>query len=148
MLQEDGKILVDCLVVLGLLGASYTDMKKKKIWIPLFLVEIPIILGMNYVVGNRDYYYFLACVVEFCAFYGISIITRGQLGKGDAFLFALVGSGMGLLHSVCVIYLSFLLTALFSGIWLVQKKVNRKDTIPMAPFILFSYITVMVVKRI
>lgn len=69
----------------------------------------------------------------------ISLVTKGQIGFGDALLFVVSGlfSGKG---NIGLLMLSLFLCAMASGALFVTGQVKRKDRIPFVPFVLMAYI--------
>ncbi|MBQ6549869.1 MAG: prepilin peptidase [Lachnospiraceae bacterium] len=71
-------------------------------------------------------------------FIGISRISRGALGMGDAILILSLGIWCGLQDSFTVILFAFILSGLFGGIVLLVRKKKRQETLPFVPFLLLS----------
>ncbi len=76
----------------------------------------------------------------------ISTITRGAIGMGDAKLFACIGAFLGIQMTIGVMLLSTMLSGLVGLLLLIFKSVDRKATIPFAPFISVSAIIIMIVR--
>jgi len=73
-------------------------------------------------------------------FMASSAASRGQLGTGDAFLFALTGLGLGVMVNIFIIMFSLIL-AFFAAVFLVLVRHKPKNYgIPLAPFVLSSFI--------
>lgn len=71
---------------------------------------------------------------------GISILTKGAVGKGDGFVFCVTGIALGGTKNLSLLVMSLFLSSIFCAVLLVLKKVNRKDTIPWIPFVFISYL--------
>lgn len=71
-------------------------------------------------------------------FIGISRISRGALGMGDAVLILSLGIWCGLQDSFTVILFAFILSGLFGGIVLLVRKKKRQETLPFVPFLLLA----------
>lgn len=139
MIKELCNIGVDIMVIFGLLYATVTDIWKRKIWLPLFVVEIPVVLLMSCIADRGNSGVWIASIGGFCIFYLASVVTKGQVGKGDAFLFSLAGAGVGLLYGIILLYLTFFLAVMVVGIVMAWRRVRKNDTIPLAPFITIAY---------
>lgn len=70
-------------------------------------------------------------------------VSRGGVGMGDVKLFAVIGAYMGSGSIMGVIFLTAVLSALYSLVMLVRKKIKLKEEIPFAPFILVGLILAM-----
>ena len=141
--KEVIKIFLYSFVLLGLIIETVVDIREKKVWIPVVLIEIPVLLGFNCWIGNGSILLFIASFGIGAVFYLISVITKGQIGKGDALIFCMTGAGIGLVDNILIIYLTFFLAFLAAVfLWLV-KKVGRKYTMPLVPFILCAYMIVV-----
>jgi prepilin signal peptidase PulO-like enzyme (type II secretory pathway) len=138
--------LVYGLLFAGLLVEAVVDMRRQKIWIAAAVAEIPLLMGLNYWLGCGGIRLWAASLGVGGVFYGISVVTREQLGKGDAFLFAMTGAGVGLADMMLVLYLTFFLAFLAAAyLWLV-KRVGRNHRMPLAPFVLAAYCLVIAQK--
>jgi leader peptidase (prepilin peptidase)/N-methyltransferase len=74
----------------------------------------------------------------------ISIITKGSIGMGDAKLFACVGIWFGLQTTLGIMLIATMLSGFVGLILLTFKKVNRKTTMPFAPYVFLATIFVMI----
>lgn len=71
------------------------------------------------------------------------VISKGGIGMGDIKLFAVVGSYMGSGSILAVIFLTVMVSAAYSAVMLLFKKVKWKEEIPFAPFILVGTVLTM-----
>ena len=134
------------LLLAGLLLEAVIDIKKQKIWIPVIIIEIPFLLGLNYFIGRGGMLLWVAFLGAGFVFYLLSIVTGEQIGKGDAFLFAMTGAGMGFFENIRLLYFTFLI-AFFAAVflWLIKKK-GRNYRMPMAPFVLAAFCLLLTEK--
>lgn len=65
----------------------------------------------------------------------VYVISRKGLGGGDVKFMAAAGLFLGLGGTVAAIFLGTMLAAIFGGVMILLKKINRKDAIPLAPFL-------------
>ena len=65
----------------------------------------------------------------------VYLISKKGLGGGDVKFMAVSGLYLGFYLVVPAIFYSSILAALFALILIVKKKITRKDTLPLAPFI-------------
>lgn len=132
-----------CFLLIGLVVETIEDIREKKICLAVVLVELPILMGVQYWLGRGGAALWIASFGVGVFFYLVSVVTKEQIGKGDAFVFCMTGAGIGLADNLVLIYVAFFL-AFFAAVflWLV-KGVNKKHSMPLTPFILCSYLLVM-----
>ena len=136
------EIILDTLVAVYLLCMSVIDFREKRIplWpgiICLLIISVsrlvaginPVGIGMGIGVGV-----FL---------YGVSKVSRGNIGEADALVYAVTGSAIGCARNLELLLVSLLLAAVVGGSLLVIKKVGLKYQMPFVPFIFASYGMVM-----
>ena len=70
----------------------------------------------------------------------IALIAKTALGMGDAKMFLVIGLIYGLNNTYSILLVSLFVMAVVSIALLAMKKVERKSTIPMAPFVLIGFI--------
>lgn len=135
------KLILSCI----LLFISIIDIKTKII--PNKLIIIGMIIGVIMVYLNDNITTISALLG--CLFCGgmvavISIITKGSIGMGDAKLFACIGIWFGLQTTLGIMLIATMLSGLVGLILLTFKKVNRKTTMPFAPYIFLATVFVMI----
>lgn len=69
----------------------------------------------------------------------IYILSRGGMGDGDVLLIFTLGLFLPLKEMLLMIFLSFVIGALFSVVLLATKIKTRKDPIPFGPFIILAF---------
>lgn len=143
MIQEVLEAFIYVFILAGLILEVIEDITEKKIWMPVILIELPVLLGVNYWLGKGGILLLIASFGIGGFFYLISVLTKEQIGKGDAFVFCMTGAGLGIIENLLLIYITFLL-AFFAAIFLWGiKKVGKKYSMPLMPFVLCAYIVVM-----
>lgn len=70
-------------------------------------------------------------------------ISRGGVGMGDVKLFAVIGAYVGGGNIMTVVFLTVMVSAVYSIIMLVRKKIKLKEEIPFAPFALAGTVMAM-----
>lgn len=68
----------------------------------------------------------------------IIVVSRGGMGFGDAMLMLGTGAFLGWKMTVLALYLGFLSGGALVIPLLLMKKVSRKDSIPLGPFLMFG----------
>ncbi|MCI9078339.1 MAG: prepilin peptidase [Lachnospiraceae bacterium] len=129
-------------IILGtvLIICTVTDLRYKEIYIPVIIAGLLLILCFH--IWQQDFQFkdMAATIIVFMFFMVSSAASRGQLGTGDAFLFALTGLGLGIMANIFIIIFSFML-AFFAALFLVLVKHKPKNYgMPLAPFVLSSFI--------
>ena len=69
----------------------------------------------------------------------IVLLSKGGMGAGDIVLISALGFVLGAKYILFNIFLSFILAAIISAFLLLAQIKTRKDPIPFAPFINFSF---------
>ncbi len=131
------------LVLIGLLIETIKDIREKKISLLVVIVEFPVLIVARYLTGQGSVALWAASLGIGTFFYLASIVTGGQIGKGDAFVLCMTGAGVGLYGNLLIIYISFFLAFLAAVFLLVFRKVDRKYSMPLTPFILCAYLLVV-----
>lgn len=75
---------------------------------------------------------------------GISYITRQRIGVGDGLLIMILGVYLGFEVIGVVLLYALTLSAIWSVLLLIIKKVNRHYEVAFIPFIFVSYIGVLI----
>lgn len=143
MVQDVLEIFIYVFILAGLILEVVEDVTEKKIWMPVIVIELPVLLGVNYWLGKGGILLLIASFGIGGFFYLISVLTKEQIGKGDAFIFCMTGAGLGMIENLLLIYITFLL-AFFVAIFLWGiKRVGKKYSMPLMPFVLCAYMVVM-----
>ncbi len=74
----------------------------------------------------------------------ISVMTSGKIGLGDGMLLCVTGLGLGFWGNLELFALALFLAAVLSIILLVFRLADRKKSIPFVPFLLLSYLFLIV----
>lgn len=85
---------------------------------------------------------FIFCLIAFGTVY---IISKGSLGSGDVKLAMLLGVFLTGEYVVKTIFYGCLISALFSMVQLLRKKISRKDELPFVPFLYIGLIITYIV---
>lgn len=122
-----------------LLHATYTDIKEREIsgmLIVIFTI-LGIICGLfGTEIGGIDILFGIVIGV-ICV--GISIITNGEFGMGDALIICVLGLFLGFIKNIEIILSALFLSTIFSIIIYCFKR-NFKYEFPFIPFLFVSYL--------
>lgn len=135
------------LIALSCIAAAY-DFKTKRI--PNILVMIMVLLWLFVTLILLLFDTAKGLVVLIDSLYGlliggglfmlVYIISRKGLGGGDVKFMAAAGLYLGLAETIPVILYGTLSAALTGLVLILLKKIGRKDTIPLVPFLLFGIV--------
>lgn len=85
----------------------------------------------------------LAGMAVGAALLGLSFLSRGAVGSGDALLFMVTGMFLGFLPNVLLLLLSSLFAGLTSLVLIAVKKNCKKKQIAFVPFMLAGYVAML-----
>lgn len=139
--------MINIFIMTGLLIMGITDIKRKAV--PLWMLIIFSIFSISIKViclirekqtieGIHLIYFFI--------FVGITMLISiygKMLGLADMILIGLIAFLDGMRMALGVLLTSLFLVSVFAGILLLLKKVKTKDSIAFLPFVLFSYVGVI-----
>ena len=118
-----------------LLLESYIDIKKKQVWICLPVLAAGV--GILCIITEKKVSIkeLIICLGITAIFWAISKVSNEALGIGDVWVIGSILIVMGAVNGVGVLFLSFLLAAVYGGILLVIKKWRKSITFPFVPFL-------------
>lgn len=122
----------------GLFAASIWDLKRHMVWVPGMIILG--ITGYLLEMFSSAWWEILLGGLPGLLLYGVSRVTRGAMGEGDALIFGVCGIYLGLVENLLLLWLSLFLAMLAGGLLLLRKKGNRKSRIPLVPFVFMAYV--------
>lgn len=128
-----------CFILIILLSvASVGDLRTKTISNKLVIVGslIGILFTLVQLDMAKTFDAVMGAVISAGILLVISLITREGIGFGDVKLFACVGLFLGVGGALAALVISIMISGVAALILLLTKKVNKKTSIPFAPFIL------------
>lgn len=129
----------EILTVFFLAFSSWKDWKQKEI--SLFLTVIYGIVGLGVsICTERAVTDWMLPVGFACVILAVSILTSGEIGLGDGWMFVALGTMLTTESFVKTTCIGMLAAAVYAGIMLVVLKKGRKTEIPLIPFLLLGYI--------
>jgi len=133
-------VFMTSVLLIILLAAACCDLKNRTI--PIWLILISMVFGVITLGLSRSPTLIKAHIVGgFLAFLIIAplvYITKGQIGTGDLLLLAVTGLLSGWTDLLNILFLSVLLSGVFSILLIVLKKGSSRSEIPFAPFIFLA----------
>lgn len=135
--------MVNCIlmIVIGimLLFAGIADIKSLSISRRFILIFLAICLATVFTGQSQSLMSaLLGTLVGICAL-GISIISDGQIGRGDGYVIASLGLVLGFRGSLVVVCISSMVMCIIAVIMLIFKKGNRKTKLPFIPALFAGY---------
>ena len=145
------KILRYLILLTGLFLIAWIDQKEKRI--PNKILMILLILRVFILAAEWLMYPEFGLSMAFSAglgmlfggglFFVAYLVSRGGIGFGDVKLFAVIGVYMGSGSIFSVVFLTVVVSAVYSIVMLILKKIKLKEEIPFAPFVLIGAILSM-----
>lgn len=140
-------ILISSLVLL-----AYIDFKKKiipnKILLAMLILRL-ILIGIEALLYRNMIYSilissFLGLIVGGGAFLLVAFILKNSVGMGDIKLVAIIGFYVGIENLFSCVICSLLISLICGVALILAKKINSKDMIPFAPFLMLgTFITLI-----
>lgn len=135
---------IGILVFLGV--NSWTDIRKREI--SLLFTGIFAMAGMIWMLCNRKFSAEILLMAGVGLFFaGISVITRGALGMGDALVLLALGTVMEAEKFFIMLFGAVFCSAVWAGILLAVLKKKRNTEIPFIPFLMLGYLGGMILCR-
>ena len=139
--RDIGVLVVMTAVLLFIqLVAASSDLRNRTI--PLWLILSSMVFGALFLCFSSNYISVKSHIIGgFSAFIIIAplvYITKGQIGTGDLMLLAVTGLFSGWTGLLSILFLSVLMSGIFSFFIVVFKKVSGRSEIPFAPFIFLA----------
>lgn len=123
-----------------LLLAAVEDFKEKEIKLNYILAIA--VIGMSYLLlsSQRNIADVIGGVAIGLIMIVISILSDGQIGKGDGMIMSAVGLMVGFRTGLIMLCIASLIQSFISIIMLCTKKGNKRTAIPFVPSLLAGYI--------
>ncbi len=119
---------------------SFLDIKKQQVWILLPVLAAGIGIWCSAQEKQISIKELFICICITMMLGGVSKISNEALGMGDVWIMGSILAVMGVMDGIGILFLSFLLAALYGGSLLMVKKAGRKKTFPFVPFLLLGTI--------
>ncbi|MCR5399585.1 MAG: prepilin peptidase [Lachnospiraceae bacterium] len=136
----DPKVVIILLLITGLLTASVYDIKTMCVpfWLILCFIILAAVSVVTEIVHHRSREALLT--VMFSLIPLLLIVMSAPLhvefiGTADGIIIFVIGAVMGTAGLVAILTLSFIISGLGSAFCIILGKKNRKDKIPLVPFL-------------
>lgn len=139
--------MVNIFIMTGLLIMGITDIKRKAVplWMLIIFSIFSIIIKVICLIREKQTIWGIH-LIYFFIFVGITMLISiygKMIGLADMILIGLIAFLDGMRMALGVLLISLFLVSVFAGILLLLKKVKTKDSIAFLPFVLFSYVGVI-----
>lgn len=136
------KVLIS--LVLGI--CTVTDLLWRKIWLPVLVVPVPMILICIVRLGNKVESHILCGFLCLMFFGGISVVTGGQMEKGDGLVLSVLGLALSLWQYTVVLFFSFSYSFLAALFLVIVRKKKKSYRMPFIPFVMVGYLTLLLAE--
>lgn len=131
-------------IIILLLLNSVTDWKIKKVWMPSVWIALPYIIYCLWDMGKPLGMHLLAGIVVGMSVILISVLTEGQIGRGDGAVMGVLMLAMDFWQGVACLFISMVYVFGAAVLCVVFFHRKRDYRIPFVPFLLMGYMTWLV----
>ncbi len=136
-------MLENC-ILLGTLGFhSIEDIKRKQITVMVTLCSAIAGLLCHMVYHNHSIYNILGGILVGGMIFLFSFLSQGKIGQGDGMILMLTGLYLGVEENLSLMFLSFLLAAVWAVIAVLFLHYGKRDKIPFVPFLFLAYLVIL-----
>lgn len=137
-------LILQGILILSLGYFSFLDIRKKQLprgWLLLAWIGF---LFINIICQKSTFLEIVGglAIGGFLLF--ISRVTRESIGYGDGMLVLVIGAAVGGFRTLLVLFYGLVISCIFCSVLLCFHKIEKKDTIPFAPFLFIAYLGVLV----
>lgn len=123
---------------LFLLGCTITDLKIKKVYQSVCIVNYTVAVIVRLVLSQMPFKSFVEGIALSGVLLIISVLTKQSIGYGDIWVILALTAILKVQYVVEILVLSLFICCIFSLILLLIKRVNMKSRLPFVPFLLVS----------
>ncbi len=77
---------------------------------------------------------------------GLSKLTKGKIGMADGMLIGSIGLATGMIRSFYTLSWTVMIAGVFAAVMWITRKMGRKDSFPLVPFMLAGYVCELLIK--
>ena len=126
---------------------SITDLRKREIK-PVVLIVFGIMASVFYVLFKPVCLYEEAAGIVIGLFFvGLHFITDEKIGLGDGLLMIVTGIFLGGRQNASLIMIAMLLSAVYSIVFLMIKKADKKTSFAFVPFVFAAFLIRLMIRR-
>lgn len=139
-------ILIHITIAVLLIIYTIQDIRYKRIHILYGAAAAVLIIIMIFFQENPNIMLRLGGVLTGLVMYGFSIITKEQIGRGDAIVLMITGLGLGFWDNLNFFFFGLICATVYSIIRIIKYGFKRRETIPFMPFLFSGYLIMMVLQ--
>lgn len=137
------EIIQNISVLAMLIPNCILDLKYKKVTMLLILPFMLEGIILN-VLGLIDFKSSLIGVLCGLIVLVISVVTKGAIGKGDAYIICAMGCLIGGYYTIVVLTIAMFLSAIVGVVLVMFFRWKTKSRIPFVPFLLLSLVLLLI----
>ncbi len=137
-------MIIEIFLGVFLLICSASDIKNREIKPSVLVIFGMIATGLFIYFRPVGLFEEAAGVITGLVFVGLYFVTDEKIGLGDGLLMTVTGIFLGGRQNASLIMIAMMLSAVFSIIFLIMKKADRKTSFPFVPFIFAAYLIRMI----
>lgn len=141
-----GEIIFSVISAIALGVMAVIDIKCRKLTIKQMIVFAAVIVPLSAFLREVSGYERAGGVLVGILMAGLSFATRGGIGMGDAILLCVTGIGFGFSFNLSLTFIGIVMAGVMCGVLLAMKKVGRKDSVPLVPFLFAGYVVTEVLR--
>lgn len=135
---------MEAISLLGMLSwCSVDDIRYKKVSVIVIVMAGIVGVCCHLYYGRLSIWEMLGGAAIGGVMLVVSILSKGKIGKGDALMLTVTGIYLGILLNLALLWLSSIMVAIFGFFATLTKGKGRKFEIPLAPFLLISYVILL-----
>lgn len=127
-------------IILFLLVCSYYDIKERVVYTNICVAFFILAIIVELLLGDKGILVILYGILPAIFIFIVSIISNESIGKGDAFIFLIVGIMLGCIDTLIIFVMALLIIVMYSIPLIVFKHRSIKTSLPFSPFVLTSFI--------
>lgn len=132
------------ITLIFLIICAYKDLKNREVNIILCIIVGVVGILYGLFIKEVGIWKIICRILPGIFLYIISILTREEIGIGDALIIETIGIYNGIKNTIIIFVNALFITVVVGVIFLKIKKSNLKYRLPFVPFILLSFITIYV----
>lgn len=127
-----------CILYLFLL--SLIDIKKRKIPIWGLIIGVAMSVLFQCITRDKDFILIVSGAMTGIIFIVVSRVTNEKFGYGDSILILALGIFLGFWNILYLLFIAFLLAAVYSIFLLSVYHRGKKESFPFVPFLAMGYV--------
>lgn len=142
--MEKAEYFILILTGIYLVAMALSDAKNKKIPIIPGAICMAVVVAIQIISKNPPGKWMPGIIIGIFI-YIVSLVSRGQVGTGDGFVYLVSGVALGFGRNLELLTISLLLASVVASYLIVVKKAGRKTCMPFIPFTAVAYGVVMMI---